>query len=131
MATQIETDIRNTLVHHTRTFMETFRRGDSAGMADLYTESGQLLPPNAGIVQGSQAIAGFWAGVMEMGITELDMRVGEVEQHGDTAIEVSSAALLAGDGNVADEIKYIVIWKREDGRWKLHRDIWNSSRPAS
>jgi uncharacterized protein (TIGR02246 family) len=131
MATQIETDIRNTLVHHTQTFMETFRRGDAAGMADLYTESGQLLPPNGGIVQGSQAIAGFWAGVMEMGITELDMRVGEVEQHGDTAIEVSSAALLAGDGNVADEIKYIVIWKREDGRWKLHRDIWNSSRPAS
>jgi len=43
---------------------------------------------------------------------------------------VSTAALLLEGGQVADEIKYIVVWKHEGGEWKLHRDIWNSSRPA-
>ena len=28
-----------------------------------------------------------------------------------------------------DEGKYIVIWKREAGQWKLHRDILNRSMP--
>jgi ketosteroid isomerase-like protein len=68
--------------------------------------------------------------VMSMGIDSLDMRVDEVEQHGDTAFEVSSATLHTADGQAADEIKYVVVWKREGGEWKLHRDIWNSSRPA-
>ncbi|MCG6957208.1 MAG: hypothetical protein LJF04_14560 [Gemmatimonadetes bacterium] len=25
--------------------------------------------------------------------------------------------------------KCVVIWKNEDGAWKLHRDIWTSSVP--
>jgi ketosteroid isomerase-like protein len=29
------------------------------------------------------------------------------------------------DGNVVGEGRYIVIWKRTDAGWKLHRDIWN------
>jgi uncharacterized protein (TIGR02246 family) len=131
MSTQLETSIHDTLVRQNAMFMDTFRRGDAAGMGELYTEDGQLLPPNGEIVQGPKAIAGFWRMVMDMGITDLDMRVGEVEQHGDTAIEVSTAALLLDGGEVADEIKYIVVWKREGGAWKLHRDIWNSSRPAA
>jgi uncharacterized protein (TIGR02246 family) len=130
MSTQLETDIRQTFVRLTEKFMETYRRGDAAGLAELYTEDGQVLPPNSGVVQGRQAIAEFWGAVMGMGIKALDMRVGEVEQHGDTAVEVSTAVLLLEDGEVADEIRYLVVWKREGGEWKLHRDIWNSIRPA-
>ena len=26
--------------------------------------------------------------------------------------------------------KYMIIWRREEGQWKLHRDIFNSSMPA-
>lgn len=22
--------------------------------------------------------------------------------------------------------KYVVVWKKEDGQWRLHRDIWNT-----
>jgi ketosteroid isomerase-like protein len=31
---------------------------------------------------------------------------------------------------VIDTGKYVVVWKRVGGRWKLLRDIWNTSRPA-
>jgi uncharacterized protein (TIGR02246 family) len=130
MATQIETGIHDVIIRRSTTFMETFRRGDAAGMGELYTEDGQILPPNGTVVRGRPAIAGFWRMVMDLGITDLDMRVGETEQHGETAVEVSTAALLLEGGQVADEIKYIVVWKHEGGEWKLHRDIWNSSRSA-
>jgi ketosteroid isomerase-like protein len=33
--------------------------------------------------------------------------------------------LVAKDGKV-DQARYVVVWKREGGRWKLHRDIWNA-----
>jgi hypothetical protein len=35
------------------------------------------------------------------------------------------------DGKVLDKGKYIVIWKKEDGTWKLHRDIWTTSVPPA
>jgi ketosteroid isomerase-like protein len=35
------------------------------------------------------------------------------------------------DGKVADRGKYVVIWKRVGGEWKLHRDIWTTSLPAA
>jgi ketosteroid isomerase-like protein len=38
--------------------------------------------------------------------------------------------LLGAGGTEADRGKYIVIWKNQGGLWKLHRDIWNSSKPA-
>ena len=46
------------------------------------------------------------------------------------AAEVSTFTLFAGAGQVVGKGKYIVIWKQEGGQWLLHRDIFNSSRPA-
>jgi ketosteroid isomerase-like protein len=23
-------------------------------------------------------------------------------------------------------VKFVVVWKKIDGQWRLHRDIWNS-----
>jgi hypothetical protein len=39
--------------------------------------------------------------------------------------------LQGAGGQVLDMGKYVVIWKQEAGQGKLHRDIWNSSRPAA
>nr|NIO33253.1 DUF4440 domain-containing protein [Gemmatimonadota bacterium] len=35
------------------------------------------------------------------------------------------------EGGAVEQGKYLVVWKRgEDGNWKLHADIWNTSMPA-
>ncbi len=105
----------------------TFGQGDAAGMADLYTDNGMLLPTGSDFVKGKQAIAAFWQGAMDMGIKNAKLDIVEVEQHGDTAIEMGQYTLSSADDQVMDAGKYVVIWKHEDDTWKLHRDIWNSS----
>jgi ketosteroid isomerase-like protein len=55
----------------------------------------------------------------------------EVAGDGNTAYEVGQFTLQGAEGQVFDAGKYVVIWKQEAGQWKIHRDIWNSSRPAS
>jgi uncharacterized protein (TIGR02246 family) len=108
-------------------FESTFKRGDAAGMADLYSANGMLLPTGSDFVKGKQAIEAFWQGAMDMGIKNAKLDIVEVEQHGDTAIDMGQYTLSNADGQVMDTGKYVVIWKHEDGTWKLHRDIWNSS----
>jgi ketosteroid isomerase-like protein len=123
-------ELRDQIAAANEVFMQVFGRGDAAGLAALYTEDGQLLPPNAGFMTGKEAIQAFWQGAMDMGIKGAKLEIGEVEDHGETAIEVSKFTLSGEEGQVLDEGKYIVIWKRVGGQWKLHRDIFNSSKPA-
>ena len=124
------TKVSDSIVIANENFMATFKRSDAAGIAALYTESGQLLPPNSDFVVGKQALQTFWQAIMDMGIKEAELETVEVEGHGDTAIEVGKYALKGEAGQVLDRGKYIVIWKQEAGEWKLHRDIFNSSMPA-
>jgi ketosteroid isomerase-like protein len=66
-----------------------------------------------------------------MGITAAKLETVEVEGYGNTANEVGTYTLQGAGSQVLDTGKYVVIWKQETGQWKLHRDIWNSSRPAA
>jgi uncharacterized protein (TIGR02246 family) len=101
-------------------------RSDAAGLAAHYTQDGQLLPPNHGVVSGAEAIQAFWQGAIDGGITGVALETIELDEHGDTAIEVGQYTLNGADGQLVDKGKFIVIWKNEDGQWKLHRDMWSS-----
>tara|TARA_Y100000746_G_scaffold212992_1_gene205217 strand:+ start:631 stop:1008 length:378 start_codon:yes stop_codon:yes gene_type:complete len=111
-------------------FSEAFKRGDAEGVANLYTEAGQLGPANSDFLTGRSAIQGFIQGMMDSGIQSIQLITNELEEFDDTAIEIGRFVLKTGDNQIADEGKFIVIWKLESGNWKLHRDIINSSIPA-
>jgi uncharacterized protein (TIGR02246 family) len=131
MAQSPSTEIREAIAAAIEKFMAAFSRGDAAGCAALYTEQGQLLPPNSDVIAGKQAIQTFWQSAMHMGITAAKLETVEVEGYGNTANEVGTYTLQGAGSQVLDTGKYVVIWKQETGQWKLHRDIWNSSRPAA
>jgi uncharacterized protein (TIGR02246 family) len=124
------TQFHDAIVAANKTFMTTFSQGDAAGMATLYTEKGQFLPPNSDFVTGKQALQATFQALMDMGIKSIELETIEVEGYGDTASEVGKYTLASEGGQVLDQGKYIVIWKQEAGQWKLHRDIFNSSLPA-
>ena len=124
------TQIRAAIAAPIEQFMAAFSRGDAAGAAAVYTDDAQVLPPNSDIVSGKQAIQRLWQGAMDMGIKAVKLETVEVEGHGHTAHEVGKYSLQGTESQILDAGKYVVIWKQEGGQWKLHRDIWNSSRPV-
>jgi uncharacterized protein (TIGR02246 family) len=122
-------DVRSQIEAGNREFMAAFAKRDAAAVAALYTDGGQLLPPNSEVVRGHEAILEFWQGAMTRGLTGATLETVDVDASGETAVEVGRYRLTAGDAE-ADHGKYIVVWKNVDGRWKLHRDIWNTSKGA-
>ncbi|WP_083851080.1 YybH family protein [Halogranum rubrum] len=110
-----------------RAFETYFSQHDAEGMAGLYTQDGQLLPPGSEVVSGRADIAAFWQGAFDMGLANAELETVEVEDHGVTTIEVGRFTLGDADGQTVDHGTFIVIWKQVDGEWKLHRDIWNSN----
>lgn len=120
-------DLKSKITDTNGRFMDAFGRGDAPGVAAFYTSEGEVLPPGATPITGHEGIAAFWSAVFGMGITSARLDTAEVDDLGDTAIEIGRYTLGTADGQTADEGKYLVVWKNENGRWKLHRDIWNTS----
>ena len=98
-------EVRDAIAAANENFMAVFSRGDAVGLAALYTENGQVLPPNSDFVTGKQAIQTFWQALFDMGIKEAKLEIVEVEGHGDTAIEVSKYTLQGEGGQVLDKGK--------------------------
>ena len=113
-------------------FMTAFKQGNVAEVANLYTENAKLLPPNNQMMTGTESIQAFWQGAMNMGVREAKLETVEVEAQGDTAYEIGRYTLAIkprGGELLTDTGKYVVVWKKHDGAWKLHVDIWNTNTP--
>ncbi len=112
-------------------FAAAYRCGDAGAVAAMYTEHGQLFPPNEPIVAGRAAIERFWKAAIDAGIKTIELKTIEVEGLGESAVEVGAYTLRGKDGVAIDQGKYLVLWKQVEGAWRLHRDCWNSNQPAS
>lgn len=120
-----QSPIRQQIDRSNAAFVDAIRHSDSAALAATYTEDAQLLPPGAPVVRGRSAIRAFWQGMFDMGVADGVLETLELEVYGDTATEVGQGTLKTKEGEVIATAKYIVLWKRENGVWKLHRDIYN------
>ncbi|HEX6324805.1 MAG TPA: DUF4440 domain-containing protein [Vicinamibacterales bacterium] len=112
-------------------FIDAAPKGDATLIAGVYTEDAVAYPANSDAVKGRAALQAMWKSVLESGITGFDLVTGEVETAGDMAWETGTYAMTLKDGTVADRGKYVVIWTRVNGEWKIHRDIWTTSLPAA
>lgn len=110
-------------------FREAVREGDSARMPLLYTRDAAILPPNGDAVRGADAIAQFWQAFSELGIADARPVTEEVIALGDHALEIGTYSIHGSGDEILDRGKIMVLWKREEGVWKMHRDTWNSSVP--
>lgn len=119
--------LREEIERRNRTLVTAFDRRDERSMAELFTADAQLFPPGREPVSGTERIAAFWKQVFGTGVDEFALETIEVEDCGETAIEVGRYTLRTDD-EILDEGTSLVVWKRDDGEWKLHRDIWNSNR---
>jgi uncharacterized protein (TIGR02246 family) len=122
-----KTDVSAEIGAVNQQLMTALAAGNGTAIAALYTEDGQLMPPNSPAIQGRPGISAFWQGAIGAGIKSAVLKTTEAVSHGDTAYEVGEYQMLAAGGLQVDAGKYIVVWKRIEGQWKLHRDIWNTN----
>lgn len=121
--------VRTEIEAQEKEFSTAIAKGDYNAVAGMYSSSAQLFPPNAPLVSGHDGIVAAWKGFVDAGFKGLELTTNEVEAAKDHADEVGSYRVTGADGATADAGKYIVIWKKENDKWVLHRDIWNSNNP--
>ena len=104
---------------------------DARKFASFYAESGSALPFNAPIATGRAKVQELWKALMA--------KPGFSLRFAPTHIEVAASKDLAFDLgtfvlNLDDEKgaamtipgKYVVVWKKHNGEWKVEADIFNT-----
>ena len=119
-------DARQAVEAGNRAFIAAFLRGDASAVANLYTEDAQVIPPGAPVAKGRAEIKEFWQSSIAAGFKDLTLETTKVESDGSLAYETGVVRLVSKEGTTT-AARYIVVWKRIDDAWLLHRDIWNSA----
>ncbi len=110
---------------------EVFGKRNFDALDQIYTEDARILPPGAAMISGREAIKGFWSNLIQSAnARSAALESVDVIPAGDGVVEIGRATLsVAPQGQEPTdlEVKYVVYWRQEDGRWKWHVDIWNQN----
>src|ERR1051325_874141 len=114
-------------------FSEALAKGHAKALTALYTADAYVMPPNLPSVHGSAKVLELWEGFIKQGAKGVVLTTEDVDAAGNLAAEAGSFVFtVQPEGKPEAKLtgKYVVVWKRDKGGWKLHRDIWNANAEA-
>ncbi|MPV58353.1 DUF4440 domain-containing protein [Burkholderia sp. HI2761] len=111
---------------------DAFARGDYDAIGRLYTDDGALLPPGGDKVTGRRAITEYFTnGYAGSKPGTVSFSNDEFYGNDRVATEVSDVEVRDGDGKLKIRAKQTLVFLKQGGTWKLHRDMWNAYPPVN
>lgn len=108
--------------------------GDVDAATAFYVADAYLLPPNAPMATGTEAIRQSWKETLALPNLKVALNTTDVRASAanDMALEVGTYRISfdSPDGPVSDDGKYSVVWKRVDENWMIVSDAWSSNHPV-
>jgi len=107
------------------------RAKDAVASAGFYASDGAMLNADAPLARGTAAVTAAWQRLLSMRNVKLTFASTQliVSNSGDMAYDVGTYELSFDDddkGMVKDIGKYVTVWKKVGGEWKVAADIANS-----
>jgi ketosteroid isomerase-like protein len=124
-------EIKAIIQESNQKFGDAIRHRNAPGLAALYTQDATIMPSNGEMIKGEDGVKMFAYGAMQM-MQDIILTSSEVQAMGEYYCEIGKfwmRGVIQGDETFEDNGKYVVIWKLEEGTWKMYIDIWNSSLP--
>jgi len=113
-------------------YFKSSEQNDPSIFVNSYANDACVLPPNAPIVCGKEALEKFFKTSYENGIrggrfVTLDVFGDGIEY----VTEIGTGQVWGADKKIMDDFKYLVLWKKTKDGWKMYRDSFSSNLPAS
>jgi ketosteroid isomerase-like protein len=111
-------------------YFNAYVHNDSAVFIERYADDACILAPNAPTMCGREAVARFF----RESYNQYGMRNGKfitTAIYGDGKEYVTEEGLwqsFDAAGNLFDDGKFLVLWKKTEKGWKMYRDSFSSNR---
>ncbi len=117
--------------HQNEVFQAAFEKGDSVGLANLFTVDGKIMMAGAPAFVGREAITHLGAMFIKSKLKRA-ARTVDIWGGPEMIVEEGIVSLFDQTGKEVERAKYLEAWKQEDGQWRLFRDMWTTDlAPAS
>jgi len=124
--TQLQ-DTRRAIEASNAVYSDLANKNDGS-ILSRYTADACLLPPNAAPVCGQENIGKFFKdGPQVHSIFTIQHLYGDGDEF---VTEESYYEMTDMNGKKLDDGKVVVIWKKTNAGWKMHRDMFSSNHPA-
>ena len=115
-------------------FSEYVMSSDYKNIAASYTDDGKIFPDRRDIIGGREKIENYWT--LPEGVETPYHKIipEEITINEDYAYDYGryEGRTKRKDGSESSwKGKYVIVWKKVDGDWKIYLDIWNRIAPSN
>jgi ketosteroid isomerase-like protein len=116
---------------------EYFANGDAEGISSVYSSDGYIMPDKKPIIQGKENIKKVWSAFLnsanknDIKIAGMEATIKDLWGNENYLTDVGEFAFILKSGVKIWKGKYIIVWKKENGKWKAHREMTNFNEPDS
>lgn len=119
---------RQELLDNIAQFSKEVVAGNAGAIAKMYTEDGKIFPAGTRIMEGQEALEKYWTPGARSRISYHKITPEEIRFLGDYAYDFGyyEGQTTSTEGETSDWAgKYVIVWKKVAGDWKIYLDIWN------
>jgi ketosteroid isomerase-like protein len=123
-------EMRKVIEANNDRFTAAHVKGDCATIDDMFTLDAKVLPPGADPVIGRAAIARLTKEYIEAGVSEFREVTTDFYGNEELLIDQGNYVMVYGKDKTRENGKYLNVWKKESGVWKIYSNIWNTNAAA-
>jgi len=128
---QSEADMKAKFNELNKKFSQMMLDNDLEGMLSYYADDFISMPSYQPALRSFDAMRESHKQQHEMGmkVTAFELIATDVIVEGNMAVEIGTYTIsmeMPGMGAIDDQGKYMNVWQKQGGDWKLKADMWNT-----
>lgn len=117
------------IYNNIKAFSQAYMSSDADALTNMYTNDGKIFPNNRNILSGPSDLKTYWT--VPKGVKILHHKVSPtaIKIVDDTAYDYGyyeGKTLTVDKKEISWKGKYLIVWKKINGDWKIYLDIWNN-----
>ncbi len=122
--------MKEAITEASQNFSKAYMAKDLEGIMAAYTADAKIFPNNLEILSGEN-LKKYWTPSNTSETIHHKITSEHIQFFGDYAHDYGyyEGKTKREDGSISEwRGKYVIVWKKENGAWKMHLDIWNAIR---
>ncbi|MGB5322629.1 YybH family protein [Lutimonas sp.] len=103
-----------------REYENSLQNGDSIALGNMYTEDAEIIPSTV----GRKNIIKVFGSMIRDSITGSSFKTTKLWGNDQLLVEDGTGTWFHTNGTVVGSGRYLLVWKKDDGKWKILRDTW-------
>ena len=103
-----------------REYESHLQKGDSIALGDMYMIDAEIIPSTI----GRKNIIKVFGSMIRDSITGSSFKTTKLWGNDQLLVEEGTGNWSHANGQVVGSGRYLLVWKKDEGKWKILRDTW-------